>query len=76
MAANKVFAISILAQREGNKLLAAEYDLTSFNFFQRGSITEFLAFLSKTAVERTQAGVRQKIEENGESLLPLFDSIS
>lgn len=61
----KVFGISIASQRQDNKLLAAEYDLSSFSFFQRGSINEFLSFFSKTVVERTSAGVRQKIAQDG-----------
>ncbi|KAJ3058699.1 palmitoyltransferase [Podochytrium sp. JEL0797] len=57
----KVFSLAI-ADSTG-RIMAAEHDLTSFNYFQRGSVQEFLGFFIKTAVERTQRGMRQKIEE-------------
>ncbi|KAJ3026921.1 UNVERIFIED_CONTAM: palmitoyltransferase [Siphonaria sp. JEL0065] len=57
----KVFSLAV-ADSTG-KVLAAEHDLSSFNYFQRGSVQEFLGFFIKTAVERTQRGQRQKIEE-------------
>ncbi|KAI9340269.1 Longin-like domain-containing protein [Obelidium mucronatum] len=57
----KVFSLAI--SDSTGRLLAAEHDLTSFNYFQRGSVQEFLGFFIKTAVERTQRGQRQKIEE-------------
>jgi len=62
----KLYAISILATSEdqGTVKLVAEYDLTSFGYFQRGSAQEFMAFFSKTVAERTMPGQRQTIEEN------------
>ncbi|KAJ3287433.1 palmitoyltransferase [Rhizoclosmatium sp. JEL0117] len=59
----KVFSIAV-ADNSG-RILAAEHDLSTFNYFQRGSVQEFLGFFIKTAVERTQRGQRQKIEEQG-----------
>ncbi|KZO94429.1 snare-like protein [Calocera viscosa TUFC12733] len=43
--------------------LAAYADLSSYSFYQRGSVQEFLNFFSKTVVERTQSGQRQSVEE-------------
>ncbi|KAJ3100098.1 palmitoyltransferase [Physocladia obscura] len=59
----KVFSIAVADTNGGCQILAAENDLMSFNYFQRGSVQEFLGFFIKTAVERTQRGMRQKIEE-------------
>ncbi|KAJ3208632.1 palmitoyltransferase [Entophlyctis luteolus] len=60
----KVFSLIVADASSGEgRILAAEHDLSSFNYFQRGSVQEFLAFFAKTAVERTQRGMRQKIEE-------------
>ncbi|KAJ3097914.1 palmitoyltransferase [Physocladia obscura] len=59
----RVFSIAVADANGGCKILAAENDLMSFNYFQRGSVQEFLGFFIKTAVERTQRGMRQKIEE-------------
>lgn len=41
--------------------LAAE--LSSFGYFQRGSVKEMLAFLSKTIVQRTVPGQRQTVKQ-------------
>ncbi|KAI9209069.1 Longin-like domain-containing protein [Polychytrium aggregatum] len=62
----KVFAISILLRSSQGtaKVLAVETDLSTFSFFQRGSVQEFMGFFSVTAAERTQPGVRQKIESD------------
>jgi len=59
----KVFNISILTNSTPAKLLCAEQDLSSFGFFQRGSVQEFINFFSTTAAERTQVGERSKIEQ-------------
>lgn len=58
--------------------MAAEYDLASFSFFQRGSVQvlimlenllhkqqEAMNFMAKTTIERTNPGVRTKVEEAG-----------
>lgn len=41
--------------------LAAE--LSSFGYFQRSSVKEMLAFLSKTIVQRTAVGQRQTVKQ-------------
>ena len=45
-------------------LLASAQDLSTFGFFQRSSVGEFMTFFAKTIAERTQAGQRQDVEEN------------
>ncbi|KAJ3115755.1 palmitoyltransferase [Phlyctochytrium bullatum] len=59
----KVYCIAVVTKSPKTQILAAEYDLTSFNYFQRGSVQEFLNFFIQTVTERTQPGMRQKIEE-------------
>ncbi|KAL6598699.1 snare-like protein [Neocallimastix californiae] len=59
----KVFNISVLTNSAPAKLICAEQDLSSFGFFQRGSVQEFINFFSTTAAERTQVGERSKIEQ-------------
>ncbi|KAF5287078.1 hypothetical protein FQA39_LY16063 [Lamprigera yunnana] len=44
-------------------LLKAAYDVSSFNYFQRSSVQEFMAFISQTITERTIAASRQSIKE-------------
>lgn len=43
--------------------LKSAYELGSFSFFQRGSVQEFMAFVSKTITERTQIAARQSVKE-------------
>ncbi|GAA6020154.1 hypothetical protein JCM10207_006278 [Rhodosporidiobolus poonsookiae] len=44
--------------------VAAAQDLSSFSFYQRGAIGEFMNFFSRTVAERTPAGQRQSVQEN------------
>jgi len=62
----KIFSISIaLAPPSGPcALLSSSSDLASFSFYQRGSVGEFMTFLTKTVVERTSQGQRQSVQEN------------
>ncbi|KAJ1528780.1 hypothetical protein ONE63_007164 [Megalurothrips usitatus] len=60
----KLYAISILYKSANSAVwLKAAYDLQTFSFFQRGSVEEFMAFVSKTIVERTQTAARQSVKE-------------
>ncbi|KAI6130941.1 snare protein YKT6 [Pisolithus croceorrhizus] len=45
-------------------ILSSASDLSSFSFYQRGSVGEFLTFFSKTVAERTAQGQRQSVQEN------------
>ena len=62
----KIYSISvILAPPGGNSsTLASATDLTSFSFYQRSSVGEFISFFSRTIAERTQSGQRQSVQEN------------
>lgn len=43
--------------------LCEEKDLSSFSFFQRSSVGQFMTFFAQTIAERTQPDQRQSIEE-------------
>ncbi|KII85618.1 hypothetical protein PLICRDRAFT_56844 [Plicaturopsis crispa FD-325 SS-3] len=62
----KIFSISvILAPPSGPcTLLSNATDLSTFSFYQKGSVGEFMSFFSKTVAERTPQGQRQSIQEN------------
>lgn len=51
--------------------LCAVKDLTSFSYFQRSTVGEFLTMFSGTVAERTGPASRQDIEEQCNLLLPL-----
>lgn len=62
----KLYALCILYKKNELALwLKAAYDLQSYGFFQRSSIQEFMAFTSKTIVERTQNTSRQSVKQGG-----------
>lgn len=62
----KIFSLSvILAPAHGpSSVLANATELSSFSFYQRGSVAEFMSFMSKTVTERTGQGQRQSVQEN------------
>lgn len=69
----RLFSLAILRNDEQPAvLLASAQDLSSFGFFQRGSVGEFMTFFSKTVAERTRAGQRQDVEENSTFQNPLI----
>ncbi|XP_012281031.1 synaptobrevin homolog YKT6 [Orussus abietinus] len=60
----KLYALSVLYKAPTSATaLKTAYDVESFSFFQRSSIKEFMAFISKTMTERTQIAARQSIKE-------------
>lgn len=62
----KLYALSILYKNPTSAtMLKSAYDVESFSFFQRGSVKEFMSFVSKTIVERTQISFRQSVKEGG-----------
>lgn len=62
----KLYALCILYKNANSAIwLKSTYDLQSFGFFQRGSVQEFMAFSSKTIVERTQNATRQSVKQGG-----------
>ncbi|KAG7444284.1 snare protein YKT6 [Guyanagaster necrorhizus] len=62
----KLFSISvILAPPSGQcTVLSSVNDLSSYSFYQKGSVSEFMTFFSRTVAERTAQGQRQSIQEN------------
>jgi synaptobrevin family protein YKT6 len=60
----RIFSLSILQVEEGKATtLVSANDLSTFSFYQRGSVAEFMNFFSGTVAERTPAGQRQSIQE-------------
>lgn len=68
----KLYALLVLYKGVTNAtILKASYDLQSFSFFQRGSVQEFMTFVSRTMVERTSPAARQSVKE-GEYMLQVY----
>ncbi|GAA5854562.1 hypothetical protein JCM3766R1_006077 [Sporobolomyces carnicolor] len=62
----KILSIQLLDTQPGQPAIAvaAAQDLSSFSFYQRGAIGEFMNFFSRTVAERTPSGQRQSVQEN------------
>ncbi|KAK9458904.1 Longin-like domain-containing protein [Lipomyces oligophaga] len=60
----KLFAISIIRNNKPARELCTAKELSSFGFFERKSVGEFLSFFSTTVAERTAPSQRQSVEEN------------
>ncbi|ADV25011.1 prenylated SNARE protein Ykt6p [Cryptococcus gattii Ru294] len=64
----KVFSISLLSVAQSAPpaatLLGTAQDLSSFSFYQRSSVGEFMTFFTKTVAERTPANQPSSVEEN------------
>lgn len=62
----KVYSLSVVYAPPSSPsvILSSASDLSSFSFYQRGSVGEFLTFFSKTVAERTAQGQRQSVQEN------------
>lgn len=62
----KLYCLSVLYKGPTSATwLKSAFELQGFSFFQRGSVQEFMAFVSKTIVERTQTASRQSVKEGG-----------
>jgi len=60
----RLYGITILYKTPNEaKILKTAKDLSSFNFFQRTSVGEFLGFATKIVAERTQPGQRQSVKQ-------------
>jgi len=60
----KILSIAIFScSNKTGKLLSYAQDLSSFGYFQRGSIKEFMLFFSKTLIEKTESGQRQSVQQ-------------
>ena len=67
----KILGIGILrsnADTEDPVMLVQACELSSFGFFQRGSVREMITFFSKTIAKRTPPGQRQSVQNEGFSL--------
>jgi len=62
----KIFAILIMAWRDGDMekpvILSNGFDLSSFGYFQRSSVREFIIFFSRTLMQKTARGQRQSVD--------------
>ena len=62
----KLFALFVILKSPSGgeaKILKRATDLSSFGFFQRGSVDEFLKFTAKIITERTSVGSRSSVKE-------------
>ncbi|TFK47331.1 snare protein YKT6 [Heliocybe sulcata] len=62
----KIFSLAVVMvpHTGASSTLAQASDLSSFSFYQKGSVGEFMSFFSKTVAERTPQGQRQSVQEN------------
>ncbi|XP_031310460.1 synaptobrevin homolog YKT6 isoform X1 [Camelus dromedarius] len=60
----KLYSLSVLYKGDPKVvLLKAAYDVSSFSFFQRSSVQEFMTFTSQLIVERSAKGSRASVKE-------------
>ncbi len=65
----KIFSIYVLYKAPESsgggqaRILKSASDLTSFGFFQRGSVDEFMKFTAKIITERSSVGSRSSVKE-------------
>ncbi|XP_052828629.1 synaptobrevin homolog YKT6 isoform X2 [Octopus bimaculoides] len=60
----KVYALSILYKGETKaRLLKGSYELSSFGYFQRSTVKEFMEFTSRIIVERSKPFSRSSVKE-------------
>jgi len=57
----KLFSLFVLYKNDNGQASATE--LSSFGYFQRGSVNEFMQFTSKIIAERTMVGARSSVKE-------------
>lgn len=61
----KLYALAVLhVVNSSATTLSSAQDLSSFSFYQRSTVAEFLTFFIRTVAERTPAGQRQSLQEN------------
>jgi len=60
----KLYYLAVLHKRDNNvKCLRSAQELSSFGYFQRGSVGEFMKFTSKLLVERSEIATRSSVKE-------------
>jgi synaptobrevin family protein YKT6 len=65
-AAYQLYSIIIFKVRDGEEkpvVLSANYDMSTFGFFQRGKAKEFCTFASRTVAARSTLNVRAKVAQ-------------
>lgn len=64
----KVFYIGVVLPKSGSEgvELASSSDLSSFSFFQRSQVAQFMKFFALTVCNRTPPGQRQSVEEGSD----------
>lgn len=62
----KVYSVAVIESPPNGSAttLSSASDLSSFSFYQKGSVGEFMTFFSRTVAERTPQGQRQSVQEN------------
>lgn len=64
----KVYSLSVLSVSPSTPaqatILGTSQDLSSFSFYQKGSVGEFMTFFTKTVAERTPVNQPSSVEEN------------
>eukprot|EP01065_Artemidia_motanka_P007443 TRINITY_DN136_c2_g1_i1.p1 TRINITY_DN136_c2_g1~~TRINITY_DN136_c2_g1_i1.p1 ORF type:complete len:234 (+),score=81.76 TRINITY_DN136_c2_g1_i1:82-702(+) len=66
----KLYSIAILKWKDVQQpvFLCAATDLSSFGFFQRSTVQDFLVFISRTLASRTEPGTRQEVEKDDQRI--------
>uniref|UniRef100_A0A8C0ZDP7 YKT6 v-SNARE homolog n=2 Tax=Passeriformes TaxID=9126 RepID=A0A8C0ZDP7_CYACU len=60
----RLYSLSVLYKGDPKvHLLKAAYDVSTFNFFQRSSVQEFMTFTSQLIAERSALGSRASVKE-------------
>eukprot|EP01012_Entosiphon_sulcatum_P044374 TRINITY_DN5903_c0_g1_i1.p1 TRINITY_DN5903_c0_g1~~TRINITY_DN5903_c0_g1_i1.p1 ORF type:complete len:200 (+),score=49.52 TRINITY_DN5903_c0_g1_i1:143-742(+) len=61
----KLFSLMVLKWKDSEEpvILSSAFDLSSFNYFQRGNMKELMTFMSRTLAKRCPAGTRQQVEK-------------
>lgn len=67
----KLYALLVMYKSENPQKLKGAFDVSSFSFFQRKSVEEFMNFTAKIMTERTQVGDRTSVTE-GEYFCHVF----
>jgi len=61
----KVYAITVLRRGDDPSIILSQTkDLSSFSFYQKGSVGEFMDFFSKTLSDKVRTGERTSVQEN------------
>ncbi|XP_049645631.1 synaptobrevin homolog YKT6 isoform X2 [Suncus etruscus] len=62
----KLYSLGVLYKGDPKVvLLKNAHDVSSFSFFQRSSVSEFMTFTSQLIVERSQKGSRASVRQEG-----------